>query len=372
MTKQYKKVVMLADVHYGAHASTIEWLENINGYFDNFFMPWLRSNADEDTCLAILGDYFENRQSTDINVMVSAIDNIKRISEIVPVFMLVGNHDIYKKSGLDKSSLSCIENIPNVYVFDDTTDGIGTIELTNGQTITLISWVGDHVKETTLLNEYKKKSPIIFMHTELSGMTYDNGREITEGTVVKLPEGGKIFSGHIHKRQASKSGNIMYIGSPYHLERSDIDNQKGIHVLNVEGDNVNLEFIPNTYSPEYLKMKLTIGEDGKWCLDKDLSKLTNNYVDVEITEEASNAINSNKVAEEMLKYSPKSLTFVPITKSIQINTENIESRENNGVKEVFENTINSIEQLSKEDISYLMTLNDKYIKEASEELGIQY
>lgn len=369
--KQYKKVVMLADVHYGAHASTIEWLENINDYFDSFFMPWLKANADDDTCVAILGDYFENRQSVDINVMVHAIDNIKRISEIVTVFMLVGNHDIYKKSGLDKSSLSCIENIPNVYVFDDTTDGIGTIELANGQTITLISWVGDHVKETALLNKYKKESPIIFMHTELSGMTYDNGREITEGTVVKLPEGSKIFSGHIHRRQISKSGNIMYLGSPYHLERSDIGNQKGIHVLNVDGENVNLEFIPNTYSPEYIKMTLTIGDDGKWQLDKDVNKLTNNYVDIELTDEVSNAINSNKVAETLLKYSPKSLTFIPITKAIQIDTENLEQVENVGVKGIFENTVTSM-KLSEKDMKYLIQLNDKYIKEASEELGIQY
>jgi DNA repair exonuclease SbcCD nuclease subunit len=209
------------------------------------------------------------------------------------------------------------------------------------------------------------------MHTELSGMTYDNGREITEGTVVKLPEGSKIFSGHIHKRQVSKSGDIMYLGSPYHLERSDIGNQKGIHVLNVDGENVNLEFIPNTYSPEYIKMTLTIGDDGKWQLDKDVNKLTNNYVDIELTDEVSNAINSNKVAETLLKYSPKSLTFIPITKAIQIDTENLEQVENVGVKGIFENTVTSM-KLSEKDMKYLMQLNDKYIKEASEELGIQY
>lgn len=369
--KTYKKVVMLADIHYGKHASNIEWMENMNSYFHDFFIPWLKNEADDQTCLVIMGDYFDNRQSIDINIMISAINTIKAISQIVPVYMMVGNHDLYKKSGLDKSSLSCIESIPNICIIDDKMDGVCTLNLTNGETITMISWVGDHIKEATLINEYKKTSPIIFLHTELCGMNYDNGREITEGTIVKLPKGVRIFSGHIHKRQMNKSGSMMYIGSPYHMERSDIGNQKGIHMLYVDGIETKLQYVPNTFSPEYVKMTMTIDESGNWKLDKDLSKITNNYVDIEYDEDVANAINSNKVAEELLKYKPKNLEFFPIPKHIEINSEDIECGENVGVVAVSENTIRTMD-LKKTLLELVMKRNTKYIQEASEALGIQY
>jgi DNA repair exonuclease SbcCD nuclease subunit len=67
------------------------------------------------------------------------------------------------------------------------------------------------------------------MHTNLDGFKYDNGREITNGVNISNKNIKRVFSGHIHKRQENKK--FIYIGSPYHTKRSDINNIKGAYIL---------------------------------------------------------------------------------------------------------------------------------------------
>lgn len=89
---------------------------------------------------------------------------------------------------------------------------------------------------------------------------------------------GTILSGHIHKRQESK--NVYYIGCPYQLRRSDIDNQKGIYQLDIE-NNV-LTFFPNNFSPIFHKIKVEDLMDMN--IEERNSFLYNNYNDIIINE----------------------------------------------------------------------------------------
>lgn len=361
----YDKVIMIGDVHYGVHASSLEWVENIDSYFYQFFIPLLKKEKTDNSCLIILGDYFDNRQNLDINVMNSAIDVIKELASLMPVYMIIGNHDIYRKSTLETNSLRCIENIPNVHTIDET--GIWEIKMANNEKITMISWVGDYLNETKLINKYKTNSRFILMHTEVCGMKYDNGRDITEGAVVKLSKCRcKVYSGHIHKRQESKP--VTYIGSPYHLDRKDIGNQKGVYILYTEGNEIMEKFIPNTFSPEYIEPILTMEED-KWKLNIPFEKLTNNYVEVLMTNEVADAINQADVQKTLLEYKPKSLEFSPIQSEISIDVD-IEHIEKTDVSDVFDKTVTAME-LADEQKSQLVKLNGEYVKAALNELGIQ-
>ena len=360
----YDKIIMIGDVHYGDHASSIEWVENIHSYFYDFFIPLVNREKTENTCIIILGDYFDNRQNLDINVMNDAITVMHDLAAIVPVYMIVGNHDIYRKATLDTNSLRCIESIPNVHLVDK--NGVAEIKTANNEKITMISWVEDHLKETELINKYKKDSRVILMHTELCGMKYDNGREITEGAVVKLGKSKcKIYSGHIHKRQDSK--NMTYIGSPYHLDRKDIGNQKGVYILYVEDDTLKEKFVPNDFSPRFIEPVLT-AVNGEWSLNIPLEELTNNYVDVYMSAETADAINSSKVMDELLKYKPKALALCPIQTNIQVDVE-LAVAEKTDVSEVFDKTVDNME-LTEEQKQTLVRLNGEYVKTALSELGI--
>ena len=68
--------------------------------------------------------------------------------------------------------------------------------------------------------------------------------------------------GHFHIRQDNK--NIHYIGSPYHKDRGDRGNAKGITVLDF--DTGETRFIENEVSPRFMKesiydlINLTVGQ----------------------------------------------------------------------------------------------------------------
>ena len=365
MNEVYDKVIMIADVHYGVHASALEWVENIDSYFYDFFIPLLKKEKTDNTCLIILGDYFENRQNLDINVMNSAIAVIKELASLMPVYMVIGNHDIYRKSTIETNSLRCVENIPNVYTIDE--NGIREIKMANNEKITMISWVGDHLEETNLINRYKTESRFILMHTEVCGMKYDNGRDITEGAVVKLNKCRcKVYSGHIHKRQESKTAT--YIGSPYHLDRKDIGNQKGVYILYTEGNEVVEKFIPNNFSPEFIEPILTAA-NGAWSLNIPIEKITNNYVEVFMSKESADAINQAEVQKVLLDYKPKSLEFSLIQSEINIDV-NLDHIEKTDVSDVFDKTVTAME-LTEEQKQRLVELNSNYVKTALNELGIK-
>jgi DNA repair exonuclease SbcCD nuclease subunit len=368
MPEKYDKIILISDIHYGIHASNIEWKENIDSYFTNFFFPLLKRENTGKTCVIILGDYFDNRQSLNIDVMISAINTISEMTKIVPVYMIVGNHDLYQKSGLEKHSLICLKRIPNLVIVDSDTPYV--INTENDKKITLISWIGDHVNETAVINKYKKNSDILLMHAELCGMSYDNGREIAEGAIVKLGKNCKLYAGHIHKRQVSKSGAMTYVGSPYHLTRSDIGNTKGVYILEDHDDGLVERFVENTFSPKYVKVYMSVDKNGNWEIDSDHSIFVNNYVSIELSEETSNIINSGKITEEIIdKYHSKEIKFYPIHKEIIVDSDVVNTEGNNDVICVFEKTVNTLE-MSDDDIAKLKSVNDKYIVKAREELGI--
>ena len=56
------KCIFLSDIHFGIRSSLEEWQDNIKDYFDNWFIPYIKSlvKDNEDYCLFILGDVFDD------------------------------------------------------------------------------------------------------------------------------------------------------------------------------------------------------------------------------------------------------------------------------------------------------------------------
>jgi len=57
----------------------------------------------------------------------------------------------------------------------------------------------------------------------------------------QLSKFGKVYSGHFHCRQ--EVGNIHYLGTPYEMFFSDVNEVKGFHILDTETGG--LEFVEN-------------------------------------------------------------------------------------------------------------------------------
>lgn len=355
---------MIADVHLGVHTASAEWTENILSYFENFFIPLLQREYRDDAAVIIAGDFFESRQSIDINVLNVGIKIINEISHIMPLYMVVGNHDMYKKNDSDINSLVCFRAIHNVTIIDSPT------EIMLGATkIVCIPWIGDSAKETKLISSYKGTADMFILHTEVSGMHYDNGRTITEGTIVKGVK-GMIYSGHIHKHEISKNGKTVYIGSPYHTSQSDIGNQKGVYILDASDNTYCETFIPNTYSPIY--MQCTLGYSIKtkeliWSVP--LESMTNNYVYITIKKADEKYINTGTVTDMLTAYNVKRVEFEIDASDILPDLDQCKNIENASISEVFDNVTDTL-NLEPTQIEAIKALNTMYMQRAAEEMGL--
>ena len=280
---QYNRIFLLSDLHFGVRANSLEWLSNQKSFFKDFYIPFLKANFKKGDVLFILGDWFDNRQLLDIYVMNSSIDIVLELSEILPVYFLTGNHDIYKKYNTDVNSIVAFKYIPNVHVFEKPTI------VTNKKTsILIIPWIGNSEIEENYVRA--NKFDYVFTHADINGFKYDNGREITStgADFSKFKSIKRLFSGHIHKRQ--EHDTLIYLGSPYHTKRSDVGNQKGLYVF--DPDKNEYSFTPNNFSPIFQRVML----EGilELSLTDTIKLLNNNYTDIIVPDKYIHLFNLTK------------------------------------------------------------------------------
>jgi hypothetical protein len=85
-----------------------------------------------------------------------------------------------------------------------------------------------------------------------------------------------VFSGHIHITQTNN--NFRFIGSLYQMDRNDINDQKGITILDLESGEVRFE--KNLFSPVFRKVSIKTEED----IDSlDEIKNSKDYIDLLIS-----------------------------------------------------------------------------------------
>lgn len=245
--KNAKRIFILGDIHFGVRSSNMEWFEISKSYFEDFFIPYLKSNVKEGDILIQLGDVFENRQTVNLKINSYAIDLFRRLGEILPVITLAGNHDIYYKRTNEVTSLDNLKYIPNVYVFKQ------EVELNiGGKKCLIMPWrhSSEHEKET--LDKFPD-SKYVFCHSEMQGVMLNSKVVQEEGTKVsKFKKYDRVYSGHIHFSQRIK--NVYMVGNAYQMTRSDIDNSKGIYILDL--DTGNHEYVENNVTPKFKKLKL--------------------------------------------------------------------------------------------------------------------
>ena len=352
--KQFNKFVLISDIHLGVHSDSIEWINNIKLYFKNFFIPTIKKMGNNDVAVIIAGDVFDNRQKLDISVMCAAQEIFNEILSVNPnicIFAITGNHDLYRKNKTDESTITSLKCIchDRFYIIDD----VLKCELNNGQQILFVPWQDTREIETEIVK--KTDADIIIMHTDINGGTYDNGREIVNGVNINVTNAKKIYSGHIHTRQ--ESARRIYLGSPYHTNRSDIGNEKGLYVLSLDDNKINESFIVNDYSPKYIKITYN---DYNGCSDEDLAKIIhNNYVDFVIDEDELNKIKISDILKRVETLEYKKFEVVVNKNTHEIKYES-GTNQNVTIDTHIKNYINTLDDLTDEDREILSNMNDVY------------
>ena len=279
----YNRIFLLSDTHFGVRVNSLEWLENQLSFFYNFYIPYLKENVKDGDILFFLGDWFDNKELIDIKIMNESIRLITELTEILPIYMITGNHDIYKKINTDINSLAIFKYIKNLYIYENP-----LIITNNKNKILILPWIGNKEEEEKIVKS-NKNIDYIFAHTVISGFVYDNGRKIEKAgaKIGNLKHIKKLFSGHIHKRQEDR--NAIYIGSPYHTKRGDIGNQKAVYLFNPQENNYEITY--NNYSPIFQRIKLETLLNLSLYDTKKI--LDNNYTDILVSDKHIQLFNLN-------------------------------------------------------------------------------
>ena len=264
-----KRVWVLGDLHFGVRANSVEWLEIQKDFFERLFIPTLKKHVQPGDVLVQVGDTFDNRQSINIKVLNYAVDLFERLGEILPCYVICGNHDIWAKKSNDISSIDSLKWIPNVQVYKEP-------ELLDwsGRKVLLMPWRRDAEHEAETLAEYPQ-ADIVFCHSEVRGIYLNAKVKNEHGTETNIYDKyTRVYSGHIHFRQ--EKNKLLMVGVPYQLTRSDRDNPKGFDMVNLE--DMEETFFENHISPKFLRYNIKAIYDLP--LGKFKEQIENNFVDL--------------------------------------------------------------------------------------------
>jgi DNA repair exonuclease SbcCD nuclease subunit len=239
----------------------------------------------------VLGDLFDNRHAVNVLTINRVIDFFKRHEGDVIWYIILGNHDLYYKSSTEVSSLVVLDRIKYVNIIDKPT--------LIGDTL-LLPWVTDYEQ---FRNEVEGKMDCerMFGHLDVIGAKMDifnNRAEQGFGKEELFKHWKHIYTGHYHIHSETTQGDckLTYLGSPYQLNRSEIED-KGFYILDTDIED--LKLVRNQHCIEYKKIKYPEFPENP----EDFIK--NNIVDVEISWEDSKYMNKvNEYLEKIESYEP--------------------------------------------------------------------
>lgn len=307
----YKRAWIISDTHFGVRNSSQEWLEIMKDYFQNFFLPLLRREGKPGDFVLHCGDVFDSRHSLNLLVMNEAIGIFEEMAKIMPVTIFLGNHDIYRKDSNEVNSVKVLKWIPGITIHEEPV----VLDVANNK-ILLMPWRKSVEAEVECVVSHD--ADYLFCHTDVKGLRFNKYTEVEEGLDLNLMKKfKKVYSGHIHYAQKNK--NFRMVGCPYQLTRSDLNNEKGIWLVNFEDDTET--YFPNLHSPQFVKVmfeKLLEME-----IDTVNKLFKNNFVDILVHPKWSLNFPFSSFSEELVDY--KKLEFIPRSTEVDENGEIVDA-----------------------------------------------
>lgn len=239
-----KKIAMFTDIHFGKKNNSIQHNQDCLD-----FVLWFCDRVKEDTDIShivFMGDWFENRNSVNVMTMNFAHAALQRLNSLgLPVYVIIGNHDLYHRENRKVFSTKVFDEFTNVVLVNES--------MVVENTILICPFLFKH--EYPSLVQYSKL-PYWMGHFEFRNFVVTGSdRRMEHGPDhSQFKDPTYIFSGHFHKRQAND--NVVYIGNTFPMDYGDAwDDARGMCVLNTEDDDVT--FTDWEDCPKYRKVKLS-------------------------------------------------------------------------------------------------------------------
>jgi DNA repair exonuclease SbcCD nuclease subunit len=297
MKKTLKRGAFCTDIHFGKKANSQQHNEDCLR-----FITWFCDQVKKDgkfDYVAFLGDWNENRSALNISTLNYSYQGAKKLDDLgLPVFFVIGNHDLYHRNSREVHSIVHFNEFENFVVIDQPR-------------------IIDEIEGKMLFSPYifPEEYPDLAKYLKLpfwAGHFEFKGFEVT-GSGLRMPTGPEakdfvgpkhIISGHFHKRQ--QDANIIYMGNAFPMDFNDSgDSHRGM----MKYDHIaqTYDFIDWPECPKYLKTELSsiLNKSVNIEFDSRVKVL----VDIPISFEESNYVRKTfidqyKLREMTLEESP--------------------------------------------------------------------
>jgi DNA repair exonuclease SbcCD nuclease subunit len=254
-----KKIGCFSDIHIGLGQDSKIWHDISLNFAKWASEKYLNSGIND---IIIPGDIFHNRNEIGVETLAVAkkfFDYFKDFN----IYISSGNHDCFYKNNSTINSISILDGWNNITIIDN----VPTTIKTDYNDIVLIPWGTEY-------ENIPKTEGIIFGHFEINSFYMNSYKVCEHGMDSKdlFNKSQMIVSGHFHKKDHRRygKGQIVYLGSPYQHNFGDINDDRGIYILNLE--NNEFEFINNDISPKHLKLSAKEFIKNPESIDSDMLK----------------------------------------------------------------------------------------------------
>lgn len=245
MTK-LKRAAMFTDIHFGRKNNSDVHNQDCTNFVKWFVSQCVKYEADH---IVFLGDWFEERDSINSVTTTYAMDCATLLNSLgIPVFFIVGNHDLYYRDNRDVYASYIYSSLENFVLIDQPLVVQDTLVPTLYAPFLFEEEYGSLSKYFDI--------PVWMGHFEFKGfiLTGDTFRKDTGPDPDNFSAPEHIFSGHFHKRQAAK--NVSYIGNAFPMDFGDInDNARGMAIFDYESSEV--QYIDWEDCPKYMRVTLS-------------------------------------------------------------------------------------------------------------------
>ncbi len=223
------KVAIITDQHFGYKKGSKLYHEYFQKFYEKVFFPTI--DKEGITTVLDLGDTFDNRKGVDLYSLDWAKKyyfdplHLRGISMV----SIIGNHTSYYKNTHEINTNNLLlREYPNITVLSECTElNIGGLD------ILFIPWINFDNKVRTYEKIEKTKCKVAMGHLELNGFTATHGHIMEHGDDLEVYDKFKqVFSGHYHTR--SNNGKVYYLGNPYEMSWSDVNDTRGFHIYDTE------------------------------------------------------------------------------------------------------------------------------------------
>lgn len=298
MTKKImNRSACFTDIHWGrknnSELHNQDCMRFIDWFCDEVNDSIKNDGEDAIDNIIFMGDWHEQRSAINgMTLDYSYKGALKLQSLNLPVYFIVGNHDLYYRTSRNIASTIFFDSMINFHFINKPTiiDELGPKK-------SLICPFLFESEYPSLIDYFNV--PTWFGHFEFKGF-------VVTGDTKKLDHGPdpedfnkpkRIFSGHFHKRQTQK--NVTYIGNAFPADFSDAnDLDRGMMIYTHNQDEV--EFRNWSECPSYIRTTLSeMSKKPKEILRKDAT--VECLVDMDIDYETSIKVRNNTMKKYGLR-----------------------------------------------------------------------